>query len=82
MKLSDLKPKSVTLQACGVSLTFRPFLISDDLSHQDLIGSAEELNEALQNFDFDKLSLLAWYQLDIQSQREVIKAVEGVYMDP
>lgn len=81
MKISDLKPKSVTFEACGVSLTFRPFLISDDLESQDLIESPADLAEALQNFDFEKLSLLAWYQLDIKSQRNVLEAVEGVYID-
>jgi len=82
MKLSDLKPKSVTFTACGVTLTFRPFLISDDLNHQDLIGSAEELTEALRTFDLDKLLLLAWYQLDIKSQREVLSRVEDNFIHP
>lgn len=81
MKLSDLKPKEVKFKACGVKLTFRPFLISDDLKSQDAIKSAQELQEALQNYDFEKLSLLAWYQLTLESQKEVLKAVQGVYID-
>lgn len=81
MKISDLKPKEVKFSACGVDLTFRPFRIADDIETQDIVGDAQELHKALQDFDFEKLSLLAWYQLDINSQRAVLKAVEGVYID-
>jgi hypothetical protein len=81
MKLSELKPKSVSFQACGVPLTFRPFLIADDLKTQEIIGTPEEFLKALSDLDFERLSKLAWYQLDIRSQREVVKAVEGVYID-
>jgi hypothetical protein len=82
MKLSDLKPKSVNFEVCGVHLTFRPFIIADDLASEEIAGNYLILQESLEKFDFEKLSLLAWYQLDIKSQREVLKAIEGIYIDP
>lgn len=81
MKISDIKPQQVDFKACGVGLTFRPFVISDQMRMEDVFGDEEGLSTALKEFDFEKLSLLAWYQLDIRSQREVLKAVEGVYID-
>lgn len=82
MKLSDLKPKDVDFEVSEVNLTFRPFTIADDLKAQDVCGGQKEVVAAFQDFDFEKISLIAWYQLTIQSQRTVLEAVEGIYIDP
>jgi len=82
MKLEDLRPKEVKLTALDVELTFRPFTIADDLKAHDLCGGKEGMIKAFEEFDFGKLSLLAWYQLTLESQKEVLSAVEGVFIDP
>lgn len=82
MKLSDLKPVPVVFKSCGLELTFRPFTIADDLKTRDICGGKKETLEAFQNFDFEKISLVAWYQLTLESQREVLKAMEGFFIDP
>ena len=82
MKLSDLTPKKVDFTVSELKLTFRPFTIADDLKGQELCGGQNKLAEAFQNYDFAKISLIAWYQLTIESQKNVLKSVEGSYIDP
>lgn len=82
MKLADLKPKNVDFELCGLALTYRPSTIADDLKAQELCGGQKELAAAFENYDFEKLSLIAWYQLDIESQKKILNRTEGVYIDP
>lgn len=82
MKLSDLRPKAVTFEAVGLELTFRPFTIADDLKGQDLCGGQEAMAKAFADFDFEKISLVAWYQLDLESQKKIVDSVSGSYIDP
>jgi len=82
MKLSELTPKAVKFEVSEVGLVFRPFTIGDDLKAQDVCGGQKEVIAAFQDFDFKKISLVAWYQLTITSQKRVVTLVEGVYIDP
>lgn len=82
MNLKELQPKEIKFEASDLSLTFRAFTIADDLKAQELLGSQEMVGQAFETQDFAQLSLLAWYQLTIESQREVIAKVEGNYIDP
>lgn len=82
MKLEDLRPKEVDFEVSGLKLTFRPFTIADDLKAQDICGGQDKMMEVFDKYDFEKISLMAWYQLTFDSQKEVLKAVEGVYIDP
>lgn len=82
MKLADLKPKNVDFELCGLALTYRPSTIADDLKARELCGGQKELAAAFENYDFEKLSLIAWYQLGIESQRKISESVEGIYIDP
>jgi len=82
MKLTDIRPKEVDFELCGIALTYRPFAIGDDLKAQDLCGGQEAMSEAFSKFDFKKISLVAWYQLTLDSQKEILQAVEGVFIDP
>jgi len=82
MKLLEIIPKEVYFTVCGLDLIFRPFTIADDLKAQDICGGQKEMGVAFENFYFKKISLVAWYQLKLASQRKVLEAVEGVYIDP
>jgi len=82
MKLSDLTPKTVEFEVTGISLTFRPFTIYDDTTAQTICGGAEKVSEAITKMDFDKIFLMAWHQLTLESQKKVIKGVELVSIDP
>jgi len=82
MKLTDIRPEEVNFKLCGVALTYRPFTIADDLKAQDLCGGQEAMSDAFRKFDFAKISLVAWYQLTLDSQKEILQAVEGVFIDP
>lgn len=81
MKLSELRPKNVEFELCGLNLVYRPFTIADDLKAQDICGGQKAMAEAFEKFNFKKISLVAWYQLTLDSQKEVLKAVEGFYKD-
>jgi hypothetical protein len=82
MKLSDLKPNPVDFELCGLPLTFRPFTIADDIKAAELCGGRKQMVDAFEKFDFEKLSLIAWYQLDLKSQRAILERTEAVYVDP
>jgi len=82
MELHDLQPKEVKFSVSGVELTFRPFTIADDLKANEICGSQKKLGEAFGAQDLQILTHIAWYQLTIESQRLVMEAVEGVYIDP
>jgi len=82
MKLSELTPKAVKFEVSEVGLVFRPFTIADDLKSQDVCGGQKEVIAVFQDFDFKKISLVAWYQLTITSQKRVVTLVEGSYIDP
>lgn len=81
MKLSDLSPKSVEFIVNGLELKFRPFNLADDIRAKEICGGAEGVETVFKDFDFEKLSLMAWYQLDIVSQRLVIDSVELTAID-
>lgn len=76
MKLDDLKPVAVPFNLMGLSLVFRPWTIQDDLKAVEICGGKSEFLKAFENFDFEKISLISWYQLEKESQLEVIKSVE------
>lgn len=82
MELSELSPKEIKFKVSDVELTFRPFTIADDLRANDLCGGQKELAQAFSVQDLEKLSLLGWHQLTLESQRRVLQVVEGVYIDP
>ena len=81
-ELTSLSPKSVDFELCGLPLTYRPYSIADDIKAQEICGGQKELIAAFQNSDFEKLSLVAWYQLDIDSQKTILNHTEGVFVDP
>lgn len=82
MKLADMQPKKVQFTVSDVSLTFRPFTIADDLRAQTLCGGEGQLVQAWKDFDFKKLSLVAWYQLDLKSQKFINNVKEIIFVDP
>lgn len=82
MELSNLHPSEVNFELCGLPLTLRPFTIADDLKSQKLCGGQKKLAIAFKNFDFEKLSLIGWYQLTLESQKTILKTVDGAYIDP
>ena len=82
MKLTDIRPEEVNFELCGVALTYRPFTIADDLKAQDLCGGQKAMSQAFSKFDFEKISLVAWYQLTLDSQKLILEAVEGFFIDP
>ena len=80
MNLVDMRPKPVEFKALGLDLVFRPFTIADDIKAQEL-----GIIKAFKNYDFEKISLIAWYQLDTDSQKKVIKSVKAYkayHIDP
>lgn len=82
MNLSELTPSSVEFTVLGIDLTLRPFTIADDIMAAKACGGQEEMVKAFQEFDFEKISLISWYQLDLESQKKVLSAVSGSYIDP
>lgn len=83
MKLSDLQPKPVNFQALGISLVFRPYTLADDARAVDMFGGdREKYIEALESFAWEKISRIAWFQLDLNSQKKIISQVDGSYYDP
>jgi len=82
MKLADLQPKKVDFTVSDVELTFRPFTIADDLKSQEIAGGQKKLVKAFEEFDFEKISLVAWYQLTLESQRKILEVVEAATIDP
>jgi len=76
MKLSEIQPKEVDFEVCGMDLTFRPYTISDDLKFQEIYKDLDEDPDHMA-----KVFLTAWYQLTLASQKKVV-ATESVYMDP
>jgi len=81
MNLDELQPKEIKFKISGLELVFRPFTIADDLKAQELCGGQDKLAAAFGEQDLKLLTLVGWYQLDLKSQRAVIAAVEGAYID-
>jgi len=82
MNLSEITPKEVEFKLCGLPLTYRPFRIADEIKAQEICGGTKEVEQAFHKSDFDKLSLMAWYQLTLESQKQILQVTEGVYIDP
>jgi len=82
MKLSELTPKEVVFTVSDVELTFRPFTIADDITTRNICGGQKKVQAAFEQFDFHLISLIGWNQLTLESQKEVVKAVEAVRLDP
>ena len=83
MELQDLAPKSIRLVVGnGLELTFRPFTIADDLKSFEDHGGPEALTKKFEEFDFAVISRVAWHQLTLECQKEVIKAVSLSSLDP
>ena len=84
MNLTEIIPVQVDFILNGVKLTFRPFTIRDDQKAQKILGGREKLTAAFQELDFDSIALIAWYQLDFESQKHVVDAVsaEEKHIDP
>jgi hypothetical protein len=92
MKLSDISPKETNFEIRGLKLTFRAFTIGDDLKANEICGAgmtlgdvfanlaSKELNEILNAFE--KISLISWYQLTLESQRQILNIKELVFLDP
>jgi hypothetical protein len=91
MKLTDLAPRSVTFEAQGTSLTFRPFIVRDDIKVREICAdqSLEQVLTDLSDAEnpetilkaFNKIMLMAWFQLDIESQRKINDS-RLVFIDP
>jgi|GEM_PF-6904268 len=83
MNLQELQPKEVKFTVSEIELTLRPFTIADDLAAEMLLGGKEKVSEAFVNWDVEKLSLLAWHQLTLESQKSVVAAdIEAEKIDP
>ena len=82
MKLTDLIPTSVDFKTCGLDLTFRPYTIADDVNAQKLCGGQKKMISVYQHFDFEKISLIAWYQLEPDSQKIIIDSITAENYHP
>lgn len=82
MNLSEITPKEVKFTVSKLELIFRPFTINDDLKAQEICGGQDQLGKAFEKFDFTLISLIAWYQLTLDSQKSVIKNVQLGFHDP
>lgn len=92
MKLSDLQPKEVDFEVRGLSLTFRAFTIGDDLKANKICGETANLGDIFANLvskdlseiirAFEKISLIAWYLLTVESQRKILDIKEMIFIDP
>ena len=80
-KLSDLKPKTLNFEVGELPLTFKPYSLASIAKEEEIFGTLKGFSDALKTFDFEKLSLLAWYQMDFKSQKKVIESVECSYVD-
>ncbi len=92
MELLDLSPKEVNFSVVGLDLTFRPFTVGDDSKAQKICSDSGGLGKVFANLvskdlhkilqAFEKISLIAWYQLATESQRLIISIKEMIFMDP
>lgn len=82
MDLINLRPKEVTFEINGLEITFRPFTIADDLKMQDICGGQKEMQAVFDKFDFERISLIGWYQLTLESQKAVLDKVQLGHIDP
>lgn len=82
MELSDLEPKEVSLNLEGVEVVFRPFTLADDLRIQKKYGGPKGLKKIFDDFDFEKISRIAWSQIKLDSQKEIVEAVQASEIDP
>lgn len=82
MELFNLRPVSVEFELCGIPLEFRPYSVADDLKSYDICGSPEGVAKAFKEYDFEKICLLAWYQLTPESQRIIIEKTSAIEFHP
>lgn len=92
MKLSELTPKAVDFEVHALQLTFRPLTIGDDLKSQEICGEKMSLGKIFENLGskkitevihaFEKISLVAWYQLTVESQRLIVQLKDFIFIDP
>jgi len=83
MELFDLAPREVNFEISDIKLSFRPFRLADDVHGDKLCGGRENKIKVFKELDFEKISLLAWYQLTAESQKKIVSAkIEHTYFDP
>lgn len=82
MSLFNLNPQKIKFEIEGIPLVFRAFTIKDYLEHQKICGGEEKYKKAWTEYLMDLIMRMAWDQLDFKSQKLVINAVTGEYIDP
>lgn len=81
MKLESMEPIETSLKISGLEIIFRPFTLADDIRNNIKFGE-HAIKKAFEGFDFSLISEVAWYQLTIETQQNIIKFVSASTLDP